>query len=75
MAATHFWYPEDGNLLQDPAYRSAAARMNKRRKETNLLLKVPPVLLVDEDEVEVISRAELLVHVSECGRKIEATEE
>ena len=40
-----------------------------------LLLEVPPVLLVDEDEVEVISRAELLVHVAERRRQVEAPEE
>ena len=54
---------------------SAAARTNERRKETNLLLEVPPVLLVDEDEVQVISCAELLVHIAEGRRKVEAAEE
>ena len=48
--------------------------MNDRRK-THLLLEVPPVLLVDEDEVEVISRAKLLVHVAERRRQVEAPEE
>ena len=47
----------------------------KDRRKTHLLLEVPPVLLVDEDEVEVISRAELLVHVAERRREVEATEE
>ena len=42
---------------------------------TNLLLEVPPVLLVDEDEVEIISCAELLVHVAEGRREVEAAEE
>jgi len=40
-----------------------------------LLLKVPPVLLVDEDEVEVIPRAELFVDVAEGGCEVEAAEE
>ena len=39
------------------------------------MLEVPPVFLVDEDEVEVISRAELLVHVAERRRQVEAPEE
>ena len=42
---------------------------------TYLLLEVPPVLLVDENEVEVISCAELLVHVAEGRREVEAAEE
>ena len=47
----------------------------EREGQTNLLLEVPPVLLVDEDEVEVISRAELLVHVPECWREVEPSKE
>ena len=47
----------------------------KDRRKTHLLLEVPPVLLVDEDEVEVISRAELLVDVPERRREVEATQE
>lgn len=43
--------------------------------ETHLLLEVPPVLLVNEDEVEVISRAELLVHIAERRREVEPAEE
>ena len=46
-----------------------------RGEQTDLLLEVPPVLLVDEDEVEIISRAKLLVHVAECRREVEAAEE
>jgi hypothetical protein len=40
-----------------------------------LLLEVAPVLFVDEDKVEVVSRAEFLVHVAEGGGKVEATQE
>lgn len=40
-----------------------------------LLLEVAPVLFVDEDEVEVVSRAEFLIHVAERGGKVEATQE
>ena len=40
-----------------------------------LLLEVSPVLLIDEDEVEVISRAELLIHVAERRREVEAPQE
>ena len=46
-----------------------------KRKDAYLLLEVPPVLLVDEDEVEVVARAELLVHVAERRRQIEPAEE
>ena len=45
------------------------------RRKTYLLLEVPPVLLVDENEVEVVSRAELLVDVSERRREVEAAQE
>ena len=40
-----------------------------------LLLEVSPVLLVDEDEVEVVAGRELLVHVPEGRREVEAAEE
>ena len=40
-----------------------------------LLLEVPSVLFVYEDEVEVISRAELLVHITERRREVEAAKE
>lgn len=37
---------------------------------THLLLEVTSVLFVDEDEVEIITRAELLVHVAERRRQV-----
>ena len=40
-----------------------------------LLLKVPPVLLVYENQVEVVPHGEFLVDVSECRRQLEASEE
>ncbi len=40
-----------------------------------LLLKVASVFLVDEDEVEVVARAELFVDVAEGGRELKAAEE
>ena len=42
---------------------------------TNLLLKIPPVLLVDKDEIEVIPSAKFFVHLPECGCELKATEE
>ena len=51
---------------------------NKRRvqaKTTDLLLEVPPVLFIDEDEVQVIPHAELLVHLAERRRELEAAQE
>ena len=38
---------------------------------THLLLKVTPVLFVDEDEVKIITRAEFFVHVSERRCQVE----
>lgn len=40
-----------------------------------LLLEIASVLLVDQDEVEVVPCAELLVHVPEGGREVEAAQE
>ena len=40
-----------------------------------LLLKVTPVFLVDEDEVEVVAGAKLFVHVPEGGGEFKAAEE
>ena len=54
---------------------SCGAEIIEDRRKTHLLLEVPPVLLVDENEVEVISRAELLVHVPERRREVEAAQE
>lgn len=41
----------------------------------NLLLEVSPVLLINEDEVEIIPSAEFLVHLTECRSQVEASEE
>ena len=46
-----------------------------RAEATDLLFEVPPVLLVDEDEVEVVPYAELLVHLAESRRELEAAQE
>ena len=40
-----------------------------------LLLKVPSVLFVDENKVEVVSDAELFVDISESRCQVEATKE
>jgi len=40
-----------------------------------LLLEVASVLFVNEDEVEVVTRAELFVHVAECRRQVKPAEE
>lgn len=39
-------------------------------RNTHLLLEVTSVLFVDEDEVKVITRAELFVHVAERWRQV-----
>ena len=39
-------------------------------RNTHLLLEVTSVLFVDEDEVKIITRAELLVHVAERWRQV-----
>ena len=46
-----------------------------RAEATDLLFEVPPVLLVDEDEVEVVPYAELLVHLAESRRELEPAKE
>ena len=55
--------------------KSQPLRVTDKKVESDLLLEVPPVLLVDEDEVEVISGAELLVHVAERRCEVKAAEE
>mmetsp|Transcript_53545 Transcript_53545/g.138411 ORF Transcript_53545/g.138411 Transcript_53545/m.138411 type:complete len:245 (-) Transcript_53545:301-1035(-) len=41
-----------------------------------LLFEVPPVLLVDEDQVEEVLNGKFVVHVAKCGRqRVEAVEE
>ena len=40
-----------------------------------LLFEVASVLLVDEDEVQVVPRAELLVDITERRREVESAEE
>jgi len=40
-----------------------------------LLLEIPPILLIDQYQIQVIPRRELLVHVSEGWSELEATEE
>lgn len=39
------------------------------------MLEIPPVLLVNEDQVQVIPRAELLVDIAERRRQVKAAEE
>ena len=41
----------------------------------HLLLEIAPVLLVDKHQVEVIPCTKFLVHISECGRQVEAAQE
>jgi hypothetical protein len=40
-----------------------------------LLLKISSILLVDEHKIQVVTGAELLVHIPECRCKVETTEE
>jgi hypothetical protein len=40
-----------------------------------LLLEIPSVFLVYEDEVQVVSDAELLIDIAESGCQVEATKE
>ena len=40
-----------------------------------LLLKISPILLVDEHKIQVITGAELLVDIPECWCKVETTKE
>ena len=40
-----------------------------------LLFKVTPIFLVDQNQVEIISRAELFVHIAEGWRQVKASEE
>lgn len=44
-------------------------------RERGDALEVPTVLLVNENEIEVVPRAELLVDIAEGGSELKATEE
>jgi hypothetical protein len=50
--------------------RLSTAKVNGKPQCTYLLLEVTSVLFVDEDEVKIITRAELFVHVAECWRQV-----
>jgi hypothetical protein len=52
---------------------SAEGREGKKGK--NDALEVPAVFLVNEDQVEVVSRREFLVDIAEGGSKLESAEE
>ena len=41
----------------------------------HLLLKIPPIFLVDEDEIKIIPCTEFLIHVSECWRQVKSAKE
>lgn len=40
-----------------------------------LLLEIPPILFINEDQIQIVPCREALCYVSECGREIEASEE
>lgn len=40
-----------------------------------LLLEISPVLLIYQHQVQIVPCAELLVHITECWRKLESTKE
>ena len=53
----------------------SSATIPRQLDGTYLLLEVASVLFVDEDEVEVVARAELFVHIAECRRQVKPAEE
>jgi len=59
--------------FDDRTARQPHLALLEENGRTHLLLEVPPVLFVDEDEVEVVARAELLVDVAEGRSEVEAT--
>lgn len=52
-----------------------SATIPRQLDSTDLLLEVASVLFVDEDEVEVVARAELFVHIAECRCQVKPAEE
>ena len=40
-----------------------------------LLLEVSPILFIDKDEIEIVTRAELLVQIAEGRSEVEAAQE
>jgi hypothetical protein len=45
------------------------------RQGTHLLLKITSVLFVDEDEIKIVTGAELLVHVAKRWRQVKPSKE
>ena len=64
-------YPKNGNFLR----AVSISDYTKTTYSTYLLLEVASVLFVNENKVEVVARAELLVHVAECRRQVKPAEE
>jgi hypothetical protein len=56
----------------DDVGRDGPVRSTSR---AHLLLKVPPILFVDEHQVQIVAGRELLVHVPICRRQFEAAKE
>ena len=48
---------------------------NGRHPSTHLLFEIPSVFFVDQNKIEIIARAKLLVDVAKGGRQVEATKE
>lgn len=70
---TYLWYPENSDFLKQIAKVNGCISGDK--EDEYLLLEVSPVLLINENEVQVIPGAELFVHFSEGRCEVEATKE
>jgi hypothetical protein len=73
----HLGYPENCDFLMPCLFVRDAARGENGRSMhgTHLLLEITSVLFVDEDEIKIITRAELLVYVAERWCQVEPAEE
>ena len=72
---TYLRYPKDGNFLTAVLVSHNTRKGTKWLDGTYLLFEVAPVLFVNEDEIEIVARAELFVHVAECRRQVKPAEE
>ena len=68
----HLRYPEHRNLLRRSVNEGGRSWISTR--DSYLLLEIPSIFFVDKDEIEVVTCAEFLVHISESRSQVKPSE-
>lgn len=74
VIGAYFGYTEYSYFLHQGGSFSKET-MENIQAMTHLLLEIPPILLINQHQVQIISRAEPLVHIPERRRQVEAAQE